>query len=149
MKSDSQFDNIDRSILLELQEDARISWRELAKKVDVSAPTVRDRIKRLEDMNVIEKFTINLCAKSMGYSLTAIVRFRPLPGKRHFLETRILETENIVQCDKVTGEDGYVTRVMLQDISDLDPLLDAFSDCATTHTSIVKSSLIALRHPTF
>ncbi|NQX75076.1 MAG: Lrp/AsnC family transcriptional regulator, partial [Epibacterium sp.] len=99
-------DDLDRSILRALGRDARVSWSELAVEAGVSAPTIRERVRRLQDIGVIEGFAVQLSAGALGYGLEAIVRFRPLPGKRHLLEHQITVTERIIQCDKVTGEDG-------------------------------------------
>jgi Lrp/AsnC family leucine-responsive transcriptional regulator len=145
----SGMDDLDQAILAVLTRDARISWKDLAQEVGVSPPTIRDRVKRLQDTGVIQRFAVELSPVALGYALEAIVRFRPLPGKRHVLEHQIQNTDRIVQCDKITGEDGFVARIVLRDISELDPLLETFGRMATTHTSIVKSSPIRMRPPPY
>lgn len=145
----SSLDDLDRMILRALVRDARLSWKELAIEAGVSAPTIRDRVRRLQDTGVIEDFSVVLSPAALGYTLAAIVRFRPLPGKRHLLEEQIQASDRIVQCDKITGEDGFVARVVLRDIGELDPFLEAFSRLATTHTSIVKSSPVGMRPPPY
>ncbi len=147
MKGD--LDQIDHVLLTALLQDARMSWSELAGRAGVSAPTARERVRRLQDIGVIQGFSADLSAAALGYNLKAIVRFKPLPGKRHILEQKIQETPQIVQCDKVTGEDAFVARLVLRAIVDLDPLLDRFSRCATTHTSVVKTSPVPHRAPPF
>ncbi|AAV95869.1 Lrp/AsnC family transcriptional regulator [Ruegeria pomeroyi] len=142
-------DPLDRAILAALVQDARSGWSELAAQTGVSAPTIRERVRRLIDSGVIRGFTAEISPQALGYRLEAVVRFRPLPGKRHILEQRIQETDRIVQCDKVTGEDGFVARILLRDIGELDPLLETFARMATTHTSIVKSSPVRMRPPAF
>ncbi|MDA5557001.1 Lrp/AsnC family transcriptional regulator [Shimia sp. MMG029] len=142
-------DDLDRDILAALARDARVSWKDLAEEAGVSAPTIRDRVQRLQDRGIIQRFAIEVSPKALGYSLEAVVRFRPLPGKRHLLQAQIETTERIVQCDKVTGEDGFVARVLLRDIAELDPLLETFGRLASTHTSIIKSSPVRMRPPPF
>ncbi|MBO9399890.1 Lrp/AsnC family transcriptional regulator [Shimia sp. R9_3] len=142
-------DDLDRSILNALVDDARISWKDLAADVGVSSPTIRDRVRRLQDRGIVQGFSVEVAPAALGYALEAVVRFRPLPGKRHMLEQQIQDTDRIVQCDKVTGEDGFVARVLLKDIGELDPLLETFGRMATTNTSIVKSSPVRMRPPPF
>lgn len=142
-------DDLDRTILIALTRDARMSWKDLAAEAGVSPPTIRDRVKRLEDTGVIQNFAVELSPAALGYSLEAVVRLRPLPGKRHILEKQIEDTDRIVQCDKVTGEDGFVARLLLHNIGELDPLLDTFGRMATTNTAIVKSSPVRMRPPPF
>ncbi|MHA3913435.1 Lrp/AsnC family transcriptional regulator [Halovulum sp. GXIMD14793] len=107
-------DTLDRSLLEELSRNARLSWRELASLTGVSAPTVRDRIRRLEDTGVISGFGVELSPKALGFSLEAIVRFKPFPAKVHLLAEKIIACDRIVQCDKVTGEDAFVARMLLR-----------------------------------
>ncbi|EFO33554.1 HTH-type transcriptional regulator Ptr1 [Roseibium sp. TrichSKD4] len=140
-------DQLDRTLLQELSRNARLSWRELASLTDVSAPTVRDRIKRLEDTGVITGFGVELSPIELGYTLEAIVRFKPFPGKVYLLAEKIIMSDRIVQCDKVTGEDAFVARMLLKDISELDGLLEDFSTHASTQTAIVKSSPVRMRPP--
>ncbi|MBT8152313.1 Lrp/AsnC family transcriptional regulator [Epibacterium ulvae] len=142
-------DDLDRTILIALTRDARMSWKDLSAEAGVSPPTIRDRVKRLEDTGVIQNFAVELSPAALGYSLEAVVRFRPLPGKRHILEKQIKDTDRIVQCDKVTGEDGFVARLLLRNIGELDPLLETFGRMATTNTSIVKSCPVRMRPPPF
>jgi len=146
---ENKLDDLDRTILTALSQDARISWKELAAQAGVSPPTIRDRVGRLQDTGVIQGFTAGLSATALGYTLEAIVRFRPLPGKRHILEQQIRDMDRIVQCDKVTGEDAFIARLLQRDIGELDPLLEQFSRMATTNTSIVKSSPVRMRQPAF
>lgn len=140
-------DPLDRSLLQALGRNARLSWRELASLTKVSAPTVRDRVRRLEDMGVIIGFGVELSPKALGYTLEAIVRFKPFPGKVHLLAEKIITSDRIVQCDKVTGEDAFVARMLLKDISELDDLLEGFSTYASTQTAVVKSSPVRMRPP--
>lgn len=143
----ASLDLLDRSLLQELSRNARLNWRELASITEVSAPTVRDRIRRLEDMCVITGFGVELSPKALGYALEAIVRFKPFPGKVHVLAEKIISSDRIVQCDKVTGEDAFVARMLLKDISELDGLLEDFSTHASTQTAVVKSSPVRMRPP--
>ncbi|MEM9584396.1 MAG: Lrp/AsnC family transcriptional regulator [Pseudomonadota bacterium] len=144
---ENTLDKLDRALLQELCKDARLSWRELATRTGVSAPTVRDRIKRLEDTGVITGFEVRLSAKTFGFTFEAIVRFKPFPGKVHLLAAKIVASERIVQCDKVTGEDAFVARMLLKDISELDTILEGFSTYASTQTAVVKSSPVHMRPP--
>lgn len=147
MNTEPELDALDRSLLSALMENARISLKDLASQTGVSAPTVRERIRRLQDVGVIQGFITEISPSALGYMLEAVVRLRPLPGKRHILEQRIQETDRIIQCDKVTGEDGFVAHMLLRDIGELDPLLETFARLATTHTSIVKSRPVRRRPP--
>lgn len=140
-------DEIDQRILKILMRDARISQKELAAKVGLSAPGVAERVRRLEERGVIRGFTIDVDPEALGYPLQAIVRIRPLPGKLHIVEQLISEIPEFGECDKVTGDDCFVARLYIRSMKELDGLLDQIVDKAETNTAIVKSKPVERRMP--
>ena len=140
-------DEIDQKILKILMRDARISQKELAAKVGLSAPGVAERVRRLEERGVIRGFTIDVDPEALGYPLQAIVRIRPLPGKLHIVQQLIAEIPEFGECDKVTGEDCFVARLYVRSMHELDGLLDQIVDKAETNTAIVKSKPVERRMP--
>ncbi|HEV7435357.1 MAG TPA: Lrp/AsnC family transcriptional regulator [Pseudorhizobium sp.] len=138
-------DSIDQKIVALLSKDARMSLKELASQIDLSAPSTSERIRRLEERGVIRGFTVELDPKSIGYTLQAIVRIRPLPGKLHIVQKLIDDIPEITECDKVTGEDCFFARLHLRSIEDLDGILDRISDKAETNTAIVKAQPVSRR----
>lgn len=140
-------DEIDRHIIEALSQDARLSVKELAQRVALSSPSVSERLKRLEERGVIRGFTLDLDAKALGYSLQAIVRIKPLPGKLHIVQKLIEDIPQITECDKVTGDDCFVARLQLRSIEQLDGILDQIADKAETSTAIVKAQPVKRRLP--
>lgn len=144
---DRALDAIDAQIIDALIENARISMRDLAQLVGMSAPGIKDRLRRLEDIGAIGGYTVTLDPKILGYALQAIVRVKPLPGQLHRVEKIIQDMPECTECDKVTGEDCFIVRLCLRSIGDLDPLLVPLSDRAETNSSIVKATTLARRNP--
>ena len=140
-------DAIDGQIIDALIENARISMRDLAGLVGMSAPGIKDRIRRLEDIGAIVGYTVKLDPKIVGYALQAIVRVKPLPGQLHRVEKIIQDMLACTECDKVTGEDCFIVRLSLRSIDELDPLLAPLSDRAETNSSIVKATTVSRRNP--
>lgn len=140
-------DEIDRRIIAALTADARISLKELAGIVGLSSPSTSERMRRLEDRGIIRAFTIDLAPEALGYTLQAMVRVRPLPGKLAIVQRLIADMPEVVECDKVTGEDCYIVRLHVRSIGELDTLLDRIADKAETNTSIVKSQPVRRRNP--
>ncbi|MFC3533232.1 Lrp/AsnC family transcriptional regulator [Vogesella facilis] len=140
-------DWIDVQLLGLLASDARSSIAELARQLKMSGPSVSERLKRLEEQGAIRGYTPELDWRQWGYSLQAMVRLRPLPGQLKALEARIVATAQITECDKVTGEDCYIARLLLRDIGQLDEILDGFAELASSSTSIVKASPVLRRLP--
>jgi Lrp/AsnC family transcriptional regulator, leucine-responsive regulatory protein len=140
-------DDVDRLLIGALTDNARISTADLARFVGLSAPSVADRLRRLEEAGLVNGYTVDLDPKALGYSLTAIVRIRPLPGQLHMVEKLLVESPEVIECDKVTGDDCFIARYVLRTIDELDPILDKISQKAQTNTSIVKTSPVKRRLP--
>ena len=140
-------DHIDRSIIRTLDADARISLKDLSHQVGLSAPSVADRLRHLEERGVIVGYTVRVAPEALGYGLQAIVRIRPLPGMLHKLERLIQQTAEFVQCDKVTGDDGFIGLIYLRSMSHLDKILDRFQDIAQTSTAMIKTTPVSRRLP--
>jgi Lrp/AsnC family transcriptional regulator, leucine-responsive regulatory protein len=142
-------DVTDRLLLEALTRDARMSLKALATHVGLSSPSTADRLRRLEERGVIKGFSVEIDPAALGYTLEAIVRIRPLPGKLHIVQKLIDETPAITACDKVTGDDCFVARLHARSMSELDILLDQIADKASTSTSLVKARTVERRPPPF
>lgn len=140
-------DQIDQMILEALRRDARMSQKELAALVGLSSPSVAERVRRLEERGVIRGFTIDIDPKALGYTLQAIVRIKPLPGKLHIVQQLLDSIPEFTECDRVTGDDCFVARLQVRDIEQLDQILDRIVDRAETSTAVVKSQPIRRRPP--
>ncbi|WP_305989407.1 Lrp/AsnC family transcriptional regulator [Roseibium sp. MMSF_3544] len=140
-------DEVDTKIVEALITDARMSLKDLAARAGLSSPGVSERIRRLQERGVILGFAAEIDPKALGYSLQAIVRIRPLPGKLHIVQQLIQEIPEFCECDKVTGDDCFIARLAVPSIEQLDGILDRIADKAETSTSIVKSQPIRRRPP--
>ncbi len=140
-------DRVDIQLIELLTENARISVTDLARHVGMSAPSVNERLKRLEESGVISGYRVEVNPEALGYTLMAMVRIRHQPGKLKQLEQLLQSMPEFVECDKVTGEDCFIARLYMTDIAELDPILDKVSEIADTNTSIVKSTPIKRRLP--
>ncbi|RWB51738.1 MAG: Lrp/AsnC family transcriptional regulator [Mesorhizobium sp.] len=140
-------DETDRALLGALAEDARRPVSELARLVGLSAPSTAERIRRLEAQGVIERFTVQLDPRALGFTLQAIVRVKPLPGQLHLVEEVIRRIPEFVECDKVTGDDCFICRLYLHSIEQLDEILSKVTERAETSTAIVKSTPVGRRLP--
>ena len=142
-------DAIDQRILEALSRNARMPLKELAEAAGLSSPSAAERVRRLEERGVISAFTVDLDLPALGYPLQAIVRVRPLPGQLHIVERLIQETPEFIECDKVTGDDCFIGRLVVRSMSELDGILDKIAERAETNTSMIKASPIKRRLPPF
>jgi len=143
----SGLDEIDARILAALDADGRLSMSELGRIVGMSAPSVTERVRRLENNGVIRGFTIDVDTRALGYQIRAMVRIRPLPGKLHLVERMIAERPEFIECDKITGDDPFLARLVVRSIEEMDDVLEALSEYATTSTAVIKATSVARRLP--
>lgn len=144
---DFLIDDIDRAIIACLTKDARVSLKVLSAHVGLTSPSTAERLKRLEERGVIEGYSAKVNLAALGYTLQALVRVKPLPGALLKVERYLQAMTQCIECDKVTGEDCFVARLVVKDIGQLDTLLDGLSELAQSNTSIVKSSPVGRRLP--
>lgn len=111
--SRSAMDDIDRRILLELQEEARLTRSELGKRVGLSPSAVADRLRRLEESGAILAYRAELNPRALGYEMAAILRVRPDIGQLKKIAEVASTTREVVECYRVTGEDCYVMQIVL------------------------------------
>ncbi len=140
-------DSTDQLLLEALTRNARMSLKELAAHAGLSSPSAAERIRKLEERGVIRGFTVEIDPAALGYTLEAVVRIRPLPGKLHVVQKLIEEIPEVVACDKVTGDDCFVARLHARSMGELDSMLDRIADKASTNTSLVKAHTVTRRPP--
>ena len=138
-------DSIDAAILRELCADARIPRAELSRRVGLSAPSVADRVRRLEDVGIITGYGARIDPARLGYGLTILIRARPLPGEMKNMIEAIQETPQIVACDRVSGEDCFVARAHVRDVAEMEAVIDRIVPFGATNSSIVQSSPVEER----
>ncbi|MGH6944627.1 MAG: Lrp/AsnC family transcriptional regulator [Geminicoccaceae bacterium] len=140
-------DAVDRRLLRLLEDDARSSIADLARGLSMSAPSAAERLRRLEDAGVIRRFTIEIDPAALGCPLVACIRVRPIAGRLQKVAALLAEIPEVVECDRITGDDCFVARACLRSVADLERVIDLIIPYARTNTSIVQSSPVARRLP--
>ncbi|MFY0660013.1 MAG: Lrp/AsnC family transcriptional regulator [Shimia sp.] len=138
-------DRVDVAILRELSADARIARAELARRVGLSAPSVADRVRRLEDVGIITGYAAQIDPAKLGYGLTVLIRARPMPGEMGNMIAAIQDTPQIVVCERVSGEDCFVARAHVRDVAEMEMVIDRLVPYGATNSSIVQSSPVSER----
>jgi Lrp/AsnC family leucine-responsive transcriptional regulator len=138
-------DDINRRLLNELQRDGRAAFAELGRRVGLSAPAVAERVGRLEREGVITGYRAEVDPRAIGYTLAAVVRIRPFARQIHKIPEIAAQTAEIVECERITGEDCFLLRLHVRAMEDLEPVLDRFTPFGQTTTSIVHSAPVARR----
>lgn len=129
-----------------LSGNPRISISELARRVNMSAPAVRERLTRLEEMGVVRGYRIDIDPAALGFPVTAFIRVRPAQGQSKKVADLAQAMPEVSECHRVTGEDCYILKVHLASIGEhLDRIIDQLILFGQTTTSIVQSTPVPLR----
>lgn len=138
-------DEIDRRILIEVQADGRIRVADLARRLSLSRPAVTERLRRLEESDVIRGYHADIDPAAVGYALSVIVRVRPAVRQLDKLRELAVSSPEVVECHRITGEDCYFFKVRLRTMDELEPFLDKFTPYGQTTTSIIHSTPVPPR----
>src|SRR5689334_19033957 len=127
-----------------LRDRPRLAVSELARRVKMSAPAVRERLQRLEEAGILA-WRIAVDPHALGFPVCAFVRVRPAPGQLTRIAELAQRMPQVTECHRVTGEDCFVLKIHIAAIDQLDHVLDQFLQHGQTTTSLVQSTPVAPR----
>lgn len=143
----SLLDEVNCRLLAELGADPRLSAAELARRVGMSAPAVRERVTRLEEAGVIRGYRLDVDPAALGLPVAAWVRIRPGPGQLPKVAELAARTPEVSECHRISGDDCFLLKVHVAAISALEAVLDQFLLYGQTTSSFVVSTPVAPRIP--
>ena len=115
-------DDTDRRILAVLLADARTSMRSIAEEVGGALGTVSNRVKRMEEMGVIQGYGVRLDAEKIGWTMTVLCGLRIEKGRLMEVQRRIADDPRVFGIYDVTGEFDSMVLARVRDRAHLDDL---------------------------
>ena len=119
-------DGTDRTILRELQQNARITTTELAQRVNLSAPGVLKRLKKLEENQVVRQYATLVNAEAVGYDMLCFVQVtlqRHEPNAVNLFREIVQTMPEVLECHHLTGEHDYLLKVIVRNRKHLESFL--------------------------
>ena len=138
-----KLDETDRKIIEILQEDGRISMKDLGKLIGLTSPAVSERIKRLENCGIISGYKAIINPDALGRNITAFIHIS-LPGSQSYAEflENAKNDPRIVECHHITGDDCSLLKVLVSDMQELESVIDSIKKIGSTKTSVILSTPI-------
>jgi Lrp/AsnC family transcriptional regulator, leucine-responsive regulatory protein len=137
---DALLDKVGWQLLRVLQEDARLSFSELGRRVGLSSPAVAERVRRMEDAGIITGYRALVEPSKLGYPTTAFVHLKTT-GEHHSRIATVAHTlAEVLECHHVTGQDSYMIKVIVSSMVHLEHVISQLRKYGETTTSIVLSS---------
>ena len=136
-----KIDTINWKILDCLQQNARQSNTDIARKVGVSSPAVAERIRKLEDAGIIKGYFAKLSHLETGHQLKAIITLRALMGMLKPFIQKVKSFSEVVNCYRIPGNENIVMEVVLSNQQHLEQFIDQLITYGETRTHIVLSNI--------
>jgi Lrp/AsnC family leucine-responsive transcriptional regulator len=137
-----KLDDTNWKILKALQKNARQSNTEIAKIVGITSPAVAERIRKMEDLGVIQGYYTKVSHYETGHQLKAIITLRAFMGRlKPFLEI-VKSFDEVVNCYRITGNENIIMEVVLNNQRHLEKFIDQLLTYGETRTHIVLSNVV-------
>ncbi|MEK5061736.1 Lrp/AsnC family transcriptional regulator [Paenibacillus shunpengii] len=136
-----KIDRVDMSILTELQKDARLSMRELGRLVNLSAPSVTERVKRMEEQGLIEGYTIQVNRKKLGFTMDCLIEVTLQHGDHKRFKPLIESYPTVLSCYRIAGKSCYMVLLTVSQLDEIEEFIDAISTYANTLTHVIFSEV--------
>ena len=120
-----------------------MSLAKIGRQVGLTTPAVAERVKKMEDIGIIEGFNAKVSYTLTGYQLKAIITLKAFMGKlKPFLEM-VHSLDEVINCYRITGNENIIMEVVLEDQAHLERFIDELIRYGETRTHIILSDVIS------
>ena len=137
-------DDIDRQILISLQQEGRKTASQIAKELNLTVPTITERIRKLQKGSVIQAFQAVVDPRSVGLDVTAMITvISSSSDKYKKVIEKAKETPEVIQCFSTTGMGSLMLWVATENSQTLEELLrtiQSWPNVTRTETQVILST---------
>ncbi len=139
-------DDIDRRILDLLQRDARMTNAAIAAEVGLTAPSVFERIRKLEQRGVIQGYSVKVDPAALGKLLTAFIRLIVAYDEKYAQGVDALRSDpDVLECYHVAGEDCLIVKTRVSSPGELEALIRRIRGYICVQRSVTMIALSAIK----
>lgn len=135
-------DFIDKMIVKELIEDSRLSMSELGRRIHLSAPATRERVRQLEDQGIIQSYTIELNVKKLGFPIEALIEATIKNNRYEDFKKKICNYSNVEFCYRIAGDACFMLKAHFESFEQAEQFIDELHSLAHTKTNFIFSKII-------
>ncbi|MEC2072593.1 Lrp/AsnC family transcriptional regulator [Alkalihalophilus marmarensis] len=136
-----KIDEIDRRILDELKQDSRLSMSELGRRVNLSSPSVTERVRQMESFGVIKGYTLTIDHEKLGQPIQcmveAMVKNGDYNGFKHYIQT----LSNVEFCYRIAGQACFMMKLHFQSFKEAEQFIEDVNPYARTVTHFIFSEV--------
>lgn len=137
-------DSLDLQLVDALRRNARASYAELARTVGLSAPSVHERVSKLESTGVLRGYHASVSPEALGHAMSALIGiFLTDKGDVDKVSIALGEVAQVEDCWFVAGEEAFMIKVRVPDVAELEQLIGTVTrikGVARTRTTVVLST---------
>lgn len=137
-----EIDEIDLRILQILQNDARTSAKAIADMLLISAPTVKTRINEMTEKGIIKGYYAEIDNSIFENLIKCYIEIEVAPSLKDELYKVLNESQQVIECDRVTGEYSLIAKVAFKNTIEMDKFINKLQHFGRTRTQIIFSSII-------
>lgn len=145
LDNEKLIDEIGWKLLKELQEEARLSYAELGRRVGLTTPAVVERMRRMEEAGIIVGYRTEIDTKKVGLPIIAFIRMNVVGDVFTKIVSTVRDMQEVLECHRGTGSDSFIIKVAVSSVEHLESLIDKLTPYGTTSTSIVLSTPVKRR----
>jgi Lrp/AsnC family leucine-responsive transcriptional regulator len=134
-------------LLSALLENGRASYADLARKVNLSAPAVAERVAKLEASGVITGYQANIDLSKIGLPIQCVIELRLNQNGSQKVYDELVKIPQLTECHRVTGDPCVIMQAAVGSMPELEELINRMAKFGFSKTSIVLSSAIEKRVP--
>ncbi|GAA0941450.1 Lrp/AsnC family transcriptional regulator [Pseudonocardia zijingensis] len=131
---------MDWNLLRELQDDARLSFSELSRRVHLSPPAVAERVRRMEEAGVITGYHATVDGARVGWPVTAFIQMSCYGPRCVLRDDAVLDWPEVQEIHRVTGDTCSILRVAAPSMAAFEHLIDQLASYGRPSSTLVLST---------
>lgn len=132
-------DDVGWQLLGLLQEDARLSFKELGQRVGLAPSSVAERIHRMEEAEILLGYHAEINLQKVGLPVMAFIRMNTAGQNSARIALLLRDMPEILECYRLTGSEAFIMKVCVSSVKQLEVLIDQLSQYGQPTTSLVLS----------
>lgn len=136
-----KIDDIDKKIIDELNHNSRLSMSELGRRVNLSSPSVTERVRQMESFGIIKKYTLEVDYEKLGLPIQCIIEATVKNGDYKSFKSFIEQLPNVEFCYRIAGSACYMIKMQFETFRYAEKFIDEVSPIALTITHFIFSQV--------
>lgn len=136
-----KLDSIDKKIIDELSKNSRLSMSELGRRINLSSPSVTERVRQMESFGVIKRYTLEIDYEKIGFPIQCIIEATVKNGDYTAFKRYIEGLPNVGFCYRIAGNACYMLKMQFDTFAKAEEFIEDINPYAHTVTHFIFSKI--------